>query len=69
MADIAARIALAVDKRGKWFAYGYTDGDDGVLMGACMDDLEQGVARYFVTVTVPLPSDPIEIYGTIEPAP
>jgi hypothetical protein len=56
MKTIKVRIALAVDKNGKYAASGYSNQKDADAFSFIVDDLESGEARYFVEVEVPLPA-------------
>lgn len=51
---VKCRIALAVDPKGEWSAGGYSGQKGDPFYGVC-DSLDQGEARYFVEVDVPVP--------------
>ncbi len=65
---ITARIALAVDARGKFRACGSTSLSDSDAMYLALEDIGEGERRYFVSVEVELPDavEPIEVAGTAE---
>ncbi len=47
------RIALAVDSKGKWVAFGQNDQQNwGTLMDVMIDGLEVGESRYWIEVDV-----------------
>ena len=62
MKTIKVRIAVAVDKDGKYVASAYNSNDSwDECMSCALDLLEPGEARYWVTAELPLPET-----GTIE---
>lgn len=55
---VKCKIALAVDSHGSWTAIGFADKHgvwtDGFAAGV-LDGVEEGEARYYVLVEVPVP--------------
>lgn len=62
---VTVRIGLAIDRNGRWVAWGNSDTTDpiGELI---VDDLAEGEQRYIIRATVEKPTTPI-IGGTAEP--
>lgn len=62
------RIAVAIDHKGKWIAYGdsrLADKERPIQVLDCMvDDLESGEAFYWVTAELPVP-EACEVEGEV----
>lgn len=52
---VTVRVAVAVDPAGKWCANGWHGAKDRELMDCSIDAVEDGEARYFLTVELPIP--------------
>lgn len=64
---VTVRIALAVDANRRWDAQGANAFTDDEAMDLAVNALGRVVARYWITVTVPVP-EPQEIAGKVEAA-
>lgn len=68
MRTVKVRIAVAVDRDGRWSAYAYSD-KDGIVKTThddlFVDDMKDGEARYFVTAELPVPES-VDVEGTVE---
>ncbi len=58
MKTVKVRIAVAVDKSGKWNASGWGEGmthADEEAMDIAVGDIDEGEARYWVEAELPIP--------------
>jgi hypothetical protein len=66
---VKVRIAIAVDREGKWAAYGFsrTDGSPAneEAWEIVLDIVDDGEARYWVTAELPVPED-ADVVGSVE---
>lgn len=69
MATVKVRIAVAVDRKGDWYAYGSTHADDASMMDNAVDCVEEGEAQYFLTAELEIPEAiSAEVVATVERA-
>ena len=60
---VKVRIAVAVDPKGGWNSSGWAGGSDTDKMQICVETLDEGEARYWLEVELPVPEAP-----TVTPA-
>lgn len=56
MATVKVRIAVAVDKDGKWNSCGASGMEDDDMLGLAADCVETGERRYWITAELEMPS-------------
>lgn len=54
---VMVKVAVAVDKNGHWMAVGAHDNEDRTSMDTCLDFVEDGEARYWLTAELPVPEE------------
>lgn len=54
---VLVKVAVAVDKNGHWMAAGAHDNKDRTSMDTCLDFVEEGEARYWLTAELPVPEE------------
>ena len=54
---VRVKVAVAVDKNGRWMATGAHDNKDRISMDTCLDFVEEGEARYWLTADLPIPEE------------
>jgi hypothetical protein len=64
---VKVRIAVAVCPNGDWNSSGWHQGTDEEKMDLCIDSLESGEARYWVTAELDVP-ETVEVAGEVEKA-
>jgi len=67
MKTVKVRIAVLVDPKGAWAAYGGNGISDATAMDNCLDGVGDNDARFWLTAELPVP-EAQEIAATVEEA-
>lgn len=67
MKTVKVKIAVAVDTDGDWCSAGWSNADDNDLIGAAIENIGEGEARYWLIAELEVPEEkkPIEIEGKV----